>query len=185
MLAFLLDVAELPEVFSVISITNTPFQSHTGVAMANAFQDMLERFGLTEKILAVNADNATSNDTQTTKLDALDNSFDETNRVRCFNHTLQLSAKALLKPFNTALSGKTTGDDGDSDDVTAQDIDDNHLIPEDDEEDVEGEDEEEVEGEGEVEDDVDELEVLSEDERNQMLEETTAVCKTVTKVCIH
>ena len=31
--------------------------------MANAFQDMLEVFGLTKKILAVNADNASSNDT--------------------------------------------------------------------------------------------------------------------------
>jgi hypothetical protein len=36
--------------------------------MANAFQAMLNQFGLTEKILAVNADNATSNDTQTSKL---------------------------------------------------------------------------------------------------------------------
>jgi hypothetical protein len=74
--------------------------------MANAFQDMLEKSGLTTKILAINADNATSNDTQTTKLDQLDNSFDEENRVRCFNHTLQLSVKSLLKPFNTAISEK-------------------------------------------------------------------------------
>src|SRR5713101_4664775 len=78
--------------------------------MANAFQAMLARFGLTEKILAFNADNATSNDKQTTKLDQLDNSFHKENRVRCFNHTMQLSAKALLKPFNTALS-RTTADD--------------------------------------------------------------------------
>jgi hypothetical protein len=49
--------------------------------MAIAFQNMLKRFGLDGKILAVNADNATSNDTQTTKLDALDNSFDKENRV--------------------------------------------------------------------------------------------------------
>jgi hypothetical protein len=76
--------------------------------MAKAFQAMLERFGLTEKILAFNADNATANDKQTTKLDALNNSFEEANRVRCFNHTLQLSAKALLAPFNTAISGKAT-----------------------------------------------------------------------------
>lgn len=154
--------------------------------MANAFQDMLKQFKLTEKILAVNADNATSNDTQTTKLDKLDNSFSEQNRVRCFNHTLQLSAKALLRPFNTALSGKTAGND-DGDDVTAQDIDDNHLMPEDDEEEVEGEDDEEEadpEGEGEVEDDnVDELQELSEDEQKQMLEETVAVREAVTKVC--
>jgi hypothetical protein len=57
----------------------TPLQSHTGVAMANTFQNMLQQFGLTEKIHAVNADNATLNDTQTTKLDQLDNTFDEEN----------------------------------------------------------------------------------------------------------
>ena len=49
--------------------------------MANAFQAMLERFSLTEKIIAVNADNATANDKQTTKLATLDNSFEETNQV--------------------------------------------------------------------------------------------------------
>ena len=47
--------------------------------MANAFQKMLEQFGLTEKILAVNANNATSNDTQTTELDQLDNTFEKEN----------------------------------------------------------------------------------------------------------
>ena len=71
--------------------------------MALAFQDMLERFGLTQKILAVNADNATANDKQTMKLSKLANSFEEEHRARCFNHTIQLSAKTLLKPFNTAL----------------------------------------------------------------------------------
>lgn len=79
--------------------------------MALAFQQMLERFGLTNRIHAVNADNATANDKQTIKLDSLDNLFKEENRVRCFNHTLQLSAKALLAPFNTAISHKATQDD--------------------------------------------------------------------------
>jgi len=41
--------------------------------MAIAFQNMLKQFELNGKILAFNADNATSNDTQTTKLDVLDN----------------------------------------------------------------------------------------------------------------
>jgi len=88
-----------------------PLQSHTGVALANTFQKMLEQFGLTEKIHALNADNTTSNDTQTTKLDQLDNTFEEENQVRCFSHTLQLSAKALPKPFNIGLSRKATDDD--------------------------------------------------------------------------
>ncbi|KAF8551891.1 hypothetical protein OG21DRAFT_1389017, partial [Imleria badia] len=58
--------------------------------MAKVFQSMLERFGLTHKILAVNADNATANDTLTKTLASLDNAFDAANRVRCFNHTVQL-----------------------------------------------------------------------------------------------
>lgn len=72
--------------------------------MAKAFQNMLEQYGLTQKILVVNADNVTANDMQTTKRAALDNSFEEANHVQCFNHTLQLSTKALLASFNTAIS---------------------------------------------------------------------------------
>jgi len=146
--------------------------------MANAFQDMLERFGLVDNILAVNADNATSNDTQTTKLDELDNSFDKENRVRCFNHTIQLSAKSLLKPFNTAL-GKATDDD----DAAMYEDDNNPPILDDDDGDDGEEEEEEEEDVGEVEDDgVDELQELNEEDRGRMLEETAAVRGTVTKV---
>jgi hypothetical protein len=143
--------------------------------MAKAFQNMLERFGLTEKILSFNADNATANDKQTTKLSTLDNSFEEQNRARCFNHTVQLSAKTLLTPFNTALSGKAQ----DSIEMAAED-DDDQLVPEVDEE--EG-DEEDVDEEKDDEDDgIDELEQLSGYEREEILEETVAVRETVTKV---
>ena len=93
--------------------------------MAMAFQGMLERFGLTEKIHAVNVDNVTANDKQTTKLNALPNSFEEENRVRCFNHTLQLSAKSLLAPLNPAISQKATQDD-----KMLDEGDDNQLLPE-------------------------------------------------------
>jgi hypothetical protein len=151
--------------------------------MANTFQNMLQQFRLTEKIHAVNTDNATSNDTQTTKLDQLDNTFDEENRVRCFNHTLQLSAKALLKPFNIGLSGKAADDNNE---LTPDD--DGNLVTSVDDEGDEG-DEEDEEDEDEWADDkdnkddnIDELEELSEDEKNQVLEETVVVCETVTKV---
>ena len=146
--------------------------------MANAFQKMLEQFGLTEKIHAVNADNASPNDTLTTKLDQLDNTFEEENRARCFNHTLQLSAKALLKPFNIGLSGNVADDD----DHSTQDDNGDSAIVEDDEED-EGDEEERAEDDKDDEDDnINELEELSEDERSQVLEETTVVRETVTKV---
>ncbi|KAG1861091.1 hypothetical protein C8R48DRAFT_546300, partial [Suillus tomentosus] len=58
--------------------------------LAHAFQKMFEDFGLTQKILAFNGDNAMSNDTQTTTLDKLPNSFAKENRACCFNHMLQL-----------------------------------------------------------------------------------------------
>ena len=56
------------------------------------------------KILTCNNDNAASNDTQIAKLTKLPNMFEETNHVHCFDHTLQLLAKTLLKPFNIVLA---------------------------------------------------------------------------------
>jgi hypothetical protein len=58
----------------------------------------------------VNADNASSNETQMEALALLDNTYDEDNQVRCFNHTLQLSTKTLLKPFNAAFGSKIRDD---------------------------------------------------------------------------
>jgi hypothetical protein len=157
----------------------TPLQSHTGVAMANTFQRMLQQFKLTKKILAVNTDNTTLNDTQTTKLDQLDNAFDKENRVRCFNYTLQLSVKALLKPFNIGLSGNATDDNNE----VAQDNNSDLGMLEDEEQDEGSEEDEEEQIEKEdAEDDINKLKDLSEDEQNWVLEETAIVCETVTKV---
>jgi hypothetical protein len=82
----------------------------------------------------VNADNALSNATQVAALAGMLNSFELDARVRCFNHMLQLSAKALLRPFNTGFS------DASEDAVTEAD---GLLDMEDDDE-----DEDENEGEG-------------------------------------
>jgi hypothetical protein len=150
--------------------------------LAKAFQAMLERFDLTEKILAFNADNATANDKQTSKLDALDNSFEEANRVRCFNHTLQLSAKALLAPFNTAISRKTTHDD-----ELAEADDSDELLPDleaDQDNDNDNDEVEDDEDKEDLDDGVDELQELSENERAQVMENTKAVRNTVTKVSL-
>jgi hypothetical protein len=115
----------------------------------------------------------------------MDNSFKKEHRVRCFNHTLQLSAKSLLRPFNTALSGKDTdGDDG----ITAQDHeDDQGLLAINEEEDWGDEQEPDLE---DLKDDIDdedhdELRALSEDEQERVLEETAVVRETVTKVRYH
>jgi hypothetical protein len=66
------------------------------------------------KILTINADNVMLNDKQMSHLDKLPNLFKQVNHVRCFNHTLQLSAKALLKTFDNPKPGSI--DDNDADD---------------------------------------------------------------------
>lgn len=55
MLSFLLDIAEVAEVSRLrLRLTkqrNTnPYKSHTGAALAKAFQTMLEQFGLSDKV---------------------------------------------------------------------------------------------------------------------------------------
>ena len=74
----------------------------------------------------MNADNATSNDTQGETLTDMPNSFSLKNHVHCFNHTLQLSAKTLLHHFNIGL-GKTTDDGNNNDMDDLLDVDDNGL----------------------------------------------------------
>ena len=180
MLIFLLDIVELPV-------------SHTGVTMAKAFQEMLTHFGLQQKvctailpslivltfhqILAMNADNASANDVQTTHLSKLDNSFCTENRVRCFNHTVQLSAIALIKPFNAGMASADK-------DVTAgdllSDVDDDPVVDNGDE-DEEGENDDGV-GEDDLDDGVNELDNLDEEDREELLADTAIVRETVTKV---
>ena len=143
------------------------------------------------QILALNADNAASNDTQTTALAEMENSFEEVNRARCFNHTLQLSAKTLLKPFNTGMSSaqlpveeegtlslddkgltllddnSTDGDDNDDKGISEDDLSDDN------------------ESEGKDDDGIDELEVLDKNEREKILADTAVVRQTVSKVRIN
>jgi hypothetical protein len=162
MLAFLLDVVELPE-------------SHSGVTLAREFQNMLKNFGLTNKILAINADNASCNDTQTLSLCTLDNTFDEENRVRCFNHTMQLSAVTLVRPFNAAMTS-----DPILDDAVAEPVDNSDGNADDEDED--SEDEELSEDSDDVDDGIDEFEQLSEADKRALLDDTKLVRGTVSKL---
>ena len=125
----------------------------------------------------MNADNATSNNTQGETLAEMPNSFELENRVQCFNHTLQLSAKTLLRPFNVGL-GKTTedGDNADIDDL----LDDDELEDDDDDDDNLPD----VPDVDDVDDGIDELEALGEDERELLMADTAAVRQTVSKVRI-
>ena len=177
-LSFLLDVVDIPE-------------SHTGATLAREFQDMLVRFGIKDKILSFNADNALPNDKQTSKLADLPNSFEAVNRVRCFNHTMQLSARTLLAPFNAALGQaldvlEEDGDEMDEDDEMVSDGDsDDHgngksdNDDEDEEVDEDGQNEEECD---DPDDSIDELQTMSEEDRTRILEETCVVRTTVTKI---
>jgi hypothetical protein len=129
---------------------------------------------VTHQVLAFNGDNATSNDKQAACLHALPNSFDEVNRVRCFNHTMQLSAKSLLKPFSTMINDADVDNDDDDD----------STVPElegigDEEEEEEADDEED-----DKEEEKDVLEELSAEEREHLLENTAVVRTTLDKVCV-
>ena len=152
--------------------------------LAKEFQAMLRRFGLADKVLACSNDNAASNDTQTVALAKLPNSFEEKNRVRCFNHTLQLSVKTLLKPFNATLM-----------DYGAEYLDMPEISDGEEDDDEENEDEteegddndgEEVDSEGkdDADDGIDELDMLSSAERMAFLDETSGVRDTITKVSV-
>jgi hypothetical protein len=134
------------------------------------------------QVLAVNADNATSNDTMTTHLDGMPNAFDEVNRVRCFNHTLQLSAKTLLRPFNSGLSSGKKGDgcsDGDGDDLLLDEEPDYDEEGTDGDDDALGDDDDDDDDDG-----VDTLAELSEEEVADLMEATAAVRTAVSKVCL-
>ena len=187
MFSFLLDIVEVPEVRLLNLLPPRQlsyFKSHSGLTMAKAFQAMLERFGLTHKVLGLNADNATSNDKLTTFLSKMDNSFNEINRVRCFNHTLQLAAKTLIKPFNAGLTGKGNDDVGAEGDEDAEIDEDatSHDDGERDEEDEGGEQDGVDVDVDDVDDDEGDDEELSEIDAELLFEDTTCVRQAVTKV---
>jgi hypothetical protein len=127
------------------------------------------------QILGVTADNATSNDVQREELAGMDNSFEEENHVRCFNHTLQLSAKALLRPFNPAF-GKATdiNCNGGQDDLLEDDDDD-------DDDDEEGNLPDALESDYD-DDEIDELDDLDTNSREELIADTAIVRTTVSKL---
>ena len=137
-----------------------------------------------------NGDNATSNNKQMTYLDKLPNAFKEVNHVCCFNHTMQLSAKALMKPFDTPMASANS--DGskppDANDMFSSELDNNNSDDSDEEDSEGGIDTSSVGGndrdDGEGEDvDNDPFEALDADAQQELLEGTAAVRTTLNKVC--
>jgi hypothetical protein len=110
------------------------------------------------------------------------NLFDLENCIRCFNHTLQLSAKTLLHPFNVGLGQKTTEDsnDNDGDELLDEELDD--TTDNDDDNDNDGLPD--VPDVNDIDDGIDKMNALDADEQEEMLADTAAVRQTVTKVCV-
>jgi hypothetical protein len=106
----------------------------------------------------------------------LPNAFEELNRVRCFNHTIQLSAKALLKPFSSAGSTETDNETENGDDGMPE------LQAMDDEDDKEeGEDDPDADDEDKEEEE-DLLTDLDDDKREELINNTEAVRTMLNKV---
>jgi hypothetical protein len=127
-----------------------------------------------------------TNDKQTEHLDQFPNSFEALNHVQWFNHTMQLGAKALLKPFNADETNTDNIDvpaaSGPVEDKTYNDdMDDNDL-------DTEGGEAEEDEGsDNNVDNDIDDndpLELLDAVAHEDLMEATLAVQLTLNKVHI-
>ncbi|TFY73210.1 hypothetical protein EWM64_g10802 [Hericium alpestre] len=76
-------------------------KSHSGINLVEAFVQIMEEFGISEKLLSITCDNASSNDSMINELSKLIDGFPgEVNRTRCFVHIVNLIAKSLLKQFN-------------------------------------------------------------------------------------
>ncbi|KAF8256683.1 hypothetical protein EI94DRAFT_1852533 [Lactarius quietus] len=141
---------------------------------------MLENFSIEDKILAFTTDNTTNNDTQTDTLTTLANSFWPRNHIRCFNHTLNLSTKALLKLFYAKWNEDEEGvDDVDLPDEAMED-----FLPL---EDSDGDDDnndppQALSAIDDDDDNIDELDELDNLDKEDMQRDTFAVRLTVIKL---
>jgi len=159
MLSFLLDIVEV-------------LQSHTGKTLAKVFQKMVTDFGIEHKILSMAADNASANDIQTTALATDDNSFNKEAHICCFNHTMQLSVRALLSPFQISVG--QTGDKPSEDD--AEDLNVEVDKEEEEEDEDEGNDPKVDDGEEDVDNGHDELAELPKDAQQHQENDMTFFC---------
>jgi len=99
--------------------------SHSGLNLTKVFRDILEDFGVSEKvkhhksccsgiisylypqILAITCDNTSNNSTMIIELSTLVPSFPgESNQIRCFNHVLSLVAKTAIRVFDVPDADK-------------------------------------------------------------------------------
>jgi len=97
---------------AVLSLRLAP-SPHTGVHLAEMFLEVLQQWGVTERLMAITSDNATNNDTFFRCLSSAAVLYNaETIRmsngnvlqVRCAGHVLNLLAKAGLKVIASSIS---------------------------------------------------------------------------------
>ena len=69
--------------------------AHTGMNLHQAFQSVLVKYRLTEKVMGITLDNALYSDSFIAEMN-LDSLFDSFHHVRCFAHVLNLGAEAAL-----------------------------------------------------------------------------------------
>ena len=125
------------------------------------------------------------------------NTFEEVNQAHCFNHTLQLSARMLLKPFNAGMYSTTQAfednkqakindkrpmlmdNDAKGDNEGEGNVDGNEFGGDQIREDLDGNDEpEDSDSDG-----LDGFNQLDEEECERIMADTPVVRQTVTKVC--
>ncbi|KAF9225171.1 hypothetical protein BS17DRAFT_700379, partial [Gyrodon lividus] len=76
-------------------------RSHTGLEMATVFAKILEEFGLTDKILAMECNNAANNNVIVEELSKLAPEFaGSASHTCCFLHIVNLISKSLIHQFN-------------------------------------------------------------------------------------
>jgi hypothetical protein len=124
----------------------------------------------------VTADNASSNNVQVATLFGLENFFDVANHVRCFNHSIQLSCKALIKPFNAGMGQAECDIENSPNDAPSLE----EFETDNDDTDNSDTGLFEDADEGDISEDEDKS--LREKEHSSLLDNTSAVCETVSKV---
>ena len=95
--------------------------------------------------------------------------------MRCFNHTIQLASKVLIKPFNAGM-GKAEDSENSTSDAPSLE-----MLNQDD--DIDDDGDTGLPDDRDVEDD--DKEILSEEEHSSIMADTLEVCETVSKVRLH
>lgn len=89
-------------------------EEHDGLSLSKAMIEVLEEFGIAERLLGVTADNASNNKTMMAHLEQYYNlkypksGFSvDWNQIECLAHVLNLGAQQILKEFKNPIDADT------------------------------------------------------------------------------